>query len=845
MKRTGQVFMTILVLSIVPVGEINPTAACAQSPNEGLVAQTESSLEFNIHAQDLNSAILTFADRSGVQVFYDADRMTGLRTKGVTGHYTWQEALRTLLEGTGMGYRMTGEKTVTIQKDSSEGADLSPGQIGAVGVGVAAGASADASGYEAVAQKPVKVPEVVVKAVKQRETAELNNLPPDYAGGDVARGGRVGILGNKDMMDTPFMQMNYTSKIIQDQQVRFLTDVLRNDPSVQIGQPTATGFTNFAIRGFQIDSASILFNGSAIAPTQEGAMMTESVERIEVLRGPNALLIGARGSIGGMVNMVPKRAGDEPLTRLTGQYLSDTQAGGHVDIGRRFGSHKQFGIRLNGAYRNGNLSIDHIRRESALASVALDYRSDLVRLSVDFGYQEQEIQGARRQFNVASSLTTLPEPPDTRTNANQPFEMNHSRALYGTLRGEIDITKHITGFASFGAKHERRQSIFSTRQIANSQGSLAAGAASLFANNSQFWTFDVGLRGAFDTGPIQHKAVAAYNLYSRERKQSLEFTHALPSSNIYNPVFASSPASSLLPGYGGARKNLEQFFSSAVVSDTLSILDERVQVTGGVRIQQIKIGNFNVATGDVTREYDKSAVTPMVGLVIKPWQRVSFYGNYIEALEPGPTAPLTAVNSGEVFAPFVSKGYEVGVKMDFGRLATTLAWFQITQPSAFINPDTNVFGVDGEQRNRGVEFTVFGEVMDGLRLLGGTNYIDAELTRTEGAINQGNRVPISPFQFTLYGEWDVPVLKGATFTSRVTHAFSQYVNFSNTQEIPSWTQWDFGARYRFDYMKDKPITIRANIENLLDTNRWSGSFFAGQVFVRDPRTFLLSATVDF
>jgi iron complex outermembrane receptor protein len=84
--------------------------------------------------------------------------------------------------------------------------------------------------------------------------------------------------------------------------------------------------------------------------------------------------------------------------------------------------------------------------------------------------------------------------------------------------------------------------------------------------------------------------------------------------------------------------------------------------------------------------------------------------------------------------------------VDFGRIATTLAGFQLTQPSAFINPATNVFGVDGEQRHRGVEFMVFGEVMEGLRLLGGTSYIDAELTKTEGGINQGNKAPVLPFQ---------------------------------------------------------------------------------------------------
>ncbi|BCA56597.1 hypothetical protein W02_37370 [Nitrospira sp. KM1] len=99
----------------------------------------------------------------------------------------------------------------------------------------------------------------------------------------------------------------------------------------------------------------------------------------------------------------------------------------------------------------------------------------------------------------------------------------------------------------------------------------------------------------------------------------------------------------------------------------------------------------------------------MVGLVVKPWHHVSVCGNYIEALQQGSTAPLTAANADEVFAPFVSKGYEAGVKADLGRIASTLAAFQITRPSAFVDPSTNVFGVDGDQRHRGLEFSVFGE----------------------------------------------------------------------------------------------------------------------------------------
>lgn len=825
-------------------------------PDAATTLQETESVDFEIPAQPLGKALTQFADQANYRLLYSTDMTEGRSASGVTGRYAPEEALKQLLFGTGLIYRKTDQRTITLEKDeTSEGAAAAGIAAGAAaGVGAAAAATGETS--SARKKKPVKVDEVVVRDTRQRATHELDNLPPEYAGGQVARGGRVGILGNRDIMDTPLTQMNYTSKLIEDQQARFLTDVLRNDPSVQITQGASSGFTNFSIRGFAVDNAATSFNGLLMAPTFNGTMMTESIERVEVLRGPNALLNGAptSGNItGGMVNLVPKRAGDEELTQLTAQYMSDTQVGGHVDFGRRFGSHKQFGVRVNAAYRNGDLPIDHLSRESALVTIGLDYRGDVVRLAADFGYQEQEVLGSRRAFSVAPGLTALPEPPDTRTNQNQPFELNHNRALYGTLRGEVDVTRQITAFAGLGIKQDRRQQIISTRQIIDSQGTLAAG---ITAGPSTFdfptVTFDAGLRSAFDTGLIRHQAVAAYTQYAGEDRSAFGFPVpfgspvAFPASNLYNPVFGPAPPSSSQPGYGDTRKTSEVDLSSAVLGDTLSIFDGRVQLTAGVRFQQIKQTNFDIATSAVTGQYDKSAATPMVGLVVKPWQQVSFYANYIEGLQQGQTAPETAANAGEVFSPFVSKGYEAGVKVDFGRLATTLAVYQITQPSGFINPATNVFGVDGEQRNRGVEFNVFGEVMEGLRLLGGTSYIDAELTRTQGGVNQGNKAPAAlPFQLILYGEWELPFLKALTLTSRVTYASSQYVDLANTQKIRDWTQWDLGARYRFERANGKPITIRAFLDNALDTNAWGGSFFASQVLARDPRTFLLSATFDF
>ncbi|MGE3976679.1 MAG: TonB-dependent siderophore receptor [Nitrospira sp.] len=837
---TGVMILVISLCMASTSRESHAASRDAERPPARLMVAQADQQDFAIPAQPLGQALTQFGIQTNYRVLYNADVTEGRSTGGVSGRYSAEEALSRLLEGTGVTHTKTNPKEITLRTMEPSGA------AGAIVPGAAAGAAA-ANGPKD--EEPLETREVIVKGVKPRKTAELNNLPPEYPGGQVARGGRVGMLGNRDIMDTPLTQMNYTSKLIEDQQARFLTDVLQNDPSVQLTQPASVGFQQFNIRGFGISPNAQFFNGFlGITPSAAGTMMTESIERVEVLRGPSALLNGATplgGATGGIVNLMPKRAGEEALTRLTAQYISDSQVGGHVDLSRRFGSHKQFGVRINGAYRNGDLPIDHASRESAMVSIGLDYRSDVVRLAADFGYQEQDERGMRRQLSVLPDVTALPEPPDTRINQTQPWDFIHGRDLYGTLRGEVDVTEQITAFAGFGILQSRSQQILTGSQIIDSQGTLAAGSAflGLSAFTRQVVTFDAGLRSAFDTGPIHHQAVAAYTQYALDARNAFSSPVPFPASNLYHPVFGPAPSSSQ-PGYGDTRKAVETGLSSAMLGDTLSILDERVQLTAGVRFQQIKQTNFNLTTGAVTASYDKSAATPMVGLVVKPWQQVSLYANYIEGLQQGPTAPLFAANAGEVFPPFVSKGYEAGVKADFGRIATTLAAFQITQPFAFINPATNVFGVDGEQRNRGVEFNIFGEVMEGLRLLGGTSYIDAELTKTEGGVNQGNKAPALPFQLILYGEWDLPFLKALTLTSRVTHASSQYINEANTQKIRDWTQWDLGARYRYERANGKSITIRAFLENALDTNAWAGSF-SGSVLVRDPRTFLLSAMFDF
>ena len=143
---------------------------------------------------------------------------------------------------------------------------------------------------------------------------------------------------------------------------------------------------------------------------------------------------------------------------------------------------------------------------------------------------------------------------------------------------------------------------------------------------------------------------------------------------------------------------------------------------------------------------------------------------------------------------------------------------QISQPSIIANTANNTQVLGGEQVNQGLELNVFGEVADGVRLLGGVMFLNAVLTKTQGGLTDGWTAPFSPgAQFNLAGEWDTPFLRGLTLTGRVTYTGAQYIDTTYPRRsLPEWTRLDIGARYALENVRPtgKPAMLRFGVENL-------------------------------
>jgi iron complex outermembrane receptor protein len=723
---------------------------------------------------------------------------------------------------------------------------LSPFALAAMLMAGAAGAQDQTAAGAAADVAEGKIQTVVISASAD---ASADGLTKDYAGGQVARGGRLGLLGNVDMMDTPFNTLNFTQAVIQDQQARSVADVLQNDPSVRV----ARGFGNYqelyVIRGFPVNSDDLAYNGLfGLLPRQFVA--SELLERVEVLRGANSFINGAApggGGVGGSINLLPKRASNNPLTQLTVGVDSGGQGYGAVDIGRRFGENGNTGIRVNAVRRDGDTPIDGEKRELSVASVGVDFQGRGFRLSADVGYQNHNLQGARPSVTVSQGVA-LPSAPDSDSNWAQKWTHSKERDTFGTLRGEVDLAKDTVAWAALGGRSGDESNIIAEPTVGST-----GGAASMYrfdnVRHDSVRTGEIGVRTKLRTGAIGHSLSATASGFWTESRNAYAFSNfAGFATNIFNPVDVAAPVADYFTGgaMNDPKLTAKSILSSYALADTLSMLDDKVLLTVGVRRQTIKSDSYDYDSGASLSHYDQSKNTPMAGIVYRPVKALSLYANYTEGLQQGPVASGDVDNIGQAFAPYVSKQKEIGVKYDIGTVGASAAVFSTKQPSAYVQ--NRIFGVFGEQRNRGLEMTVFGVPTRGLRVLGGLTLLDAEQRVTAGGVNQGNDViGVPKTQLNIGAEWDVPGVRGLNLNARALYTSSQYADGANLQELPSWSRLDIGASY-VATIADRKVTFRARIDNVADKGYWAsagGYPGSGYLVLGSPRTAVLSATVDF
>lgn len=792
------------------------TAPCAlaQSAASSSDAATH---RFAVPVQPLGEALLAFGEQSGLQVSVDSQLLGTLRSSALQGSYRDAEALTRLLAGTGLVWRRQG------------------------------------SGVVIEAQPSARSGEIRLDTLRVDAAGGRDSLAAPYAGNQVASGGRLGLLGTVGVMETPFNTTSFTRELIENQQAYSLADVLDNDPSIRVSAPRNSDNGSVMIRGFEFTAREALINGMfGMADTRD--TMIESVERIEVHKGPSGMLNGMSpwgSSPGGSVNYVLKRAGDDPLTRFTTSFASSSQLGGHLDVGRRFGSNGQFGVRLNSVYREGDAPLDHTHNRTQLHALALDYRGEKLRANLDLNYQDRVLWGGVSSTRIGSSIA-IPDAPKNTLNSKQPWEMYDGQNQYAMARVEYDFAPGWTVGAAYGDNRSDEVYLLTIDSINNINGNKS-GTPYWIPARSHNESWEASLKGEFVTGPVAHSLSVIASRNDAGRGQ-LNWTvpgygnNSVP-SNIYSPIYYPAPDTSSLTT-DGLRDTSRYQYEGVAIADLMQLLDDRLVLMLGARDQTLEFNNYDYASGRRTSGYRRSRITPSAGVVYKVRPDTSLYASYIERLAAGGTVSTYYANGGEVFEPYVADQYEIGAKHDSGRFTTTLSLFQTKLPSS-VEVDNPAGGspflrMDGLERHRGAELNVFGQLTDSVRLLGGVMFLDAHMVNTEGGLNDGRRARGAPrFNLNLGSEWDVAALPGLTLTGRVMHTSRENIDLTERRErsIPAWTRVDAGARYAFT-AAGRPMKVNLSIDNLFNRDYWAAAS-RGVLSMGAPRTVRASWTVDF
>jgi iron complex outermembrane receptor protein len=790
-------YSTLALSLLLGLGQLAPQNAFADTAPRS----------YNVPASDLGAALTRFAGQAGVNLSVNPALVSGRNSLGLSGTYSVEAGFAQLLQGSGLQLQSVGAGAYTlVPAPTGAGLEIAPTNIsGATTAGV--------------------------------------NDGERYAGGQVARRGSQGMLGARDFMETPFSETTYTSEAIKAQQARTLGDLIDSDASVRATNPAGGRYEQFTIRGFSLFNSDVAFNGLyGILPTYSIDM--EMAERVDVLKGPSQLIngISPRGSVGGGINVVPKRATDKPITEFTGSYASDSQVGGAIDVGRRFGDENQFGVRFNGVKQSGDTEWDHQSVDRQMEMLSFDYRGERLRLSTDIGHSERDTDAPQERVQVGANAK-VPDADDVKRNYAQAWSKARTNDTYGDITGEYDVSDSVMVYGGVGARKSNHDFLRHAVSVTNDAGDFVVSPRD-FTRDENVQTATAGVRNWFHTGPVSHELNLSASYFY------MDFTnggarYANGASNLYNPVQTATPSN---PTRQDAKVYTENHFSGVAFSDTLGFLDDKLLLTLGGRWQRVKVDDWTDGVkGDTA--YDEEKVSPSGGVLYKLTDRLSLYANYMEGLSQGKIAPSTSINEDEIFPPFISRQVEVGAKYDMGALAITAAAFRIKQPAYETNSTSRVFGANGKRQNQGVELNVFGEPLKGVRLLGGVMYIDSKLEGTIGGLYDGNRAPATPkYNVNLGAEFDVPGVNGLTLTSRGIYSSSQYLDQANTKSIDSWKRLDLGARYAFK-VDGKDVTVRASVENVMDRRYWESAGASDDsepgLSLSTPRTYLVSATIGF
>jgi iron complex outermembrane receptor protein len=652
----------------------------------------------------------------------------------------------------------------------------------------------------------------------------------------------VGPWGDRPIQDTPYSRSVMPSELIENVIAPDSTQLMKMNPVVQMGISSRVldGANQVNIRGF---GNGIAVDGMPTYFTSNSSNVPlEDIERVEVHGGPSTFLFDSN-SIGGIVNYVSKAPTTYRLAKLTLGNYGGNQYYLHADLGGPIDAEKRFRYRLNLLRQDGETAVKGNSLHRELYSLALDWNpTDDLRLNVHARRHIYQQDAPPPYWN--SAATGYKWVPDSDKAYTQSYA--GSDQVIDTYGGKLDWRINDTfslraNYVENVVESDRKEGS-AVRSYLNARDNIRQfilfGGPSYYKNKGG----SIYLDAKFDTGPIKHTAVFGYAL---DDYYSLATPLNSPTFVMYNNLtfddYKRPEPSRTQPWIIGKR-----YKQNAATREGLKIGDdirfnEQWSLLAGASRSRLYQETFS-ATGSSTSKYDEAKVTPTVSLIYKPKPWLTAYATYIEQFELGTLVGSNYINEGEVFDPYVSKQYELGVKANYREMFLTAALFRIDKMNTFEEETATLPRLtrDGRQIHDGLELTVTGKPFSRLTLMGGYTWLDPYVDKTDNIAIKGKRpTGVAANMFKLYAEYEIPGVPGLFVTGGGYYTSHFYQNSINTVKIPGFTIYDLGARY-VTRVAGKDLALRLNIMNVTDEKYWESSVSIGQ-----PRTVAFSATMQF
>ncbi|MGZ8352440.1 MAG: TonB-dependent receptor [Allosphingosinicella sp.] len=639
-----------------------------------------------------------------------------------------------------------------------------------------------------------------------------------------------------DVKDVPQSISVVSESQIEDQALRSIADVLMYVP----GATPGTGEGNrdqITLRG---NNTTADFFVNSVRDDVQYFRDLYNAERIEVLRGPNAMIFG-RGGGGGIVNRVTRRSSLRPYREFALQ--GDSEGGFRLtgDLDQPLGD--SIGLRLNGVYENGESFRRGVELERHGVNPVLAASFGDTRIDLSYEY----FHDRRTADRGVPSFLGRPLRGFDRTffgDPEQSFARIDAHVVSLAVEHRFSDAAILKNRTSYGDFDKFYQNIFpGAVNAAGTQVALSAYNDTVKRRNL-FSQTDLVVEG--DVGGLSHTLLLGFEVGRQDtvsrRRNGFFLSAAGPDGVGSIDVPLTSPTVDadviFLPVNTNAGRTPANFNEGdasilAFYAQEQLRISDAIEIVAGLRYDRFELDVLNRNTGQTFGRTD-NLLSPRLGLIVKPIPELSLYASYGRSYLPSAGDQFSSLDvTSESVKPERFDNYEIGAKWEpIPGLLATVALYRLDRTNTrALDPATNLIVLTGAQRSKGLEIGLERNITDKWQVSAGYALQEAEISRTTAAAPKGREVPLVPrHQFSVWNRYNVS--KALGFGLGVIAASGSSASISNAVTLPGYARVDAAL---FHELSDG-IEAQVNVENLLGADYFATAHSDNNIAPGAPTT---------